>query len=254
MSAAPRVVIGAGRPNRLAALVCEWSIRRRCPQTEVIHTWSRPFLPELDSARHRDQWSEPCQWLPLTRRAGTLFSLCRVMTPEICGFSGQAIYLDSDTLVLGDIRELWDRPMAGALVLHAPQRSVLKLDCAALDRKEWTVGALLRARRPYHELVNLRYLPAARLRGAIPADWNSLDRLTPTTKLLHYTTMPTQPWVRPGHPHGELWFDHLAEALRDGAIDGALVEAEVRAQDLRRTWQAAVWPQPHVLEELGRRM
>jgi hypothetical protein len=52
-------------------------------------------------------------------------------------------------------------------------------------------------------------------------DWNTVDKMTPTMKLLHYSAVPTQPW----HPYksvkysphpvpecSELWFRYQAEA------------------------------------------
>jgi hypothetical protein len=71
--------------------------------------------------------------------------------------------------------------------------------------------------------------------------WNSLDELTPETRLLHYTKIKTQPWVYPGHPLGHLWSDEVKRMLADGTLDEDLVRTEVAAGHLR----------PSLLLELG---
>jgi len=252
----PRVVIGAGEPNRLAALVCEFTLLKHCPEVEVIHTYHRPFIPGLDNTLHRDRWDDPCQWVPTKHPLGTMFSLCRHMVPEICGFEGQAIYLDADMLLFDSIAKLWNMPMGMAKILRLKggQFSVIKMDCEGL--KDYTVHRLLvKDRYSYRDLMQGRYLPPQMVWARIPDVWNHTDRFVKgETKLLHYTRMQTQPWAIPGHKFGGLWFDALAEALKEGFLTMALVESQIKPQNIKTTWPAAVWPQAHVMEELKKRL
>jgi hypothetical protein len=63
--------------------------------------------------------------------------------------------------------------------------------------------------------------------------WNSLDELTPETRLLHYTKIKTQPWVYPGHPLGHLWSDEVKLMFADVTLEEELVRTEVAAGHLR---------------------
>jgi len=70
--------------------------------------------------------------------------------------------------------------------------------------------------------------------GALDAGWNSFDVREPSTKLLHYTGLHSQPWKFPGHPHGEVWFRYFFEALEAGAITETEVEDARRHFSVRR--------------------
>ncbi len=242
----PRVVIGAGRPNKLPALVCEYTIRKHCPDAEVVHTYDRPFLDGTSRRRHRDRWEEPCGWLDAGTPLGTMFSFARHMVPEICGHEGRAIYLDADMILFASVQELWDMPMGGAWVLRVPgQFAVAVLDCEALE--PYPIRRLLRE-FSLPALQQAKHLPRERVATSIPPQWNHTDRYAEGTKLLHYTNMRTQPWVEPGHRGGGQWFSALAEAVASGAISEETVREEVR--DGKAAWVAATWPQPHVLRAL----
>jgi hypothetical protein len=251
-SGSPRIVIGAGRPNRLPALVAEYTIKKHCPNAEVIHTWDKPFCKDgRNNKIVRDSWDDECNWVPTPDNypTGTLFSFCRVMVPEICGHEGRAIYIDADMILYGDVCELWDMPMGKAWVLRIPgQWSVCMFDCAAMA--PYTLRNLLAEGYKYSQLLQCKYLPSKRVSATIPTTWNHTDRFQAgKTKLLHYTYMPTQPWVKPGHRAGGKWFAQLKEAVEAGAISEDLVRGEIR--DGLDSWVAACWPQPHVLKEIG---
>lgn len=57
--------------------------------------------------------------LPLKRRGLTDFSFSRYTVPWLCNYEGHALFLDGDTLTMGDIAELpWDSPHAVSVVQH----------------------------------------------------------------------------------------------------------------------------------------
>jgi len=208
-----------------------------------------------DRTLHRDRWSGPIQWIGTNPPMGTMFSFARHMVPEICGFKGDAIYVDSDMLIFESMEQIMEIDMGQATVLGVQgshQNAVQRMDCAALLK--WTIGFLLRSNHSGNDLQRNAHLPKGAFQRRIPKGWNDLERRTPNTKLLHYTQMPTQPWVKPGHLHGDVWFEHLAEACASGFIGRGTVEEEIRTQDVRTTWPAAMYPQPHVLEELKVRL
>lgn len=229
VEAPARVFVGADPAQRLAARVLEWSLRRRASLSLSVTLVDDAGLPVP-----RDP----------ARRSRTGFSFGRFKIPALCGRRGRALYLDADMLALGDLRELWDRPLNGDLVLFAPQRpgrerarfSALLLDCGGLD---WDAAAIVerldRGELDYAQLLQeLALVPADRLRAGLPAEWNHAEHLEPEsrdpgTRLIHYTDMPTQPWVCPSNPHGELWYGALREALAEGFLGREELEQAIAA-------------------------
>jgi len=226
-----RVFVGAADEERLATRVLEYSIRK--------HASLSVELAPIDVAP-----------VPVPRDAGnqarTRFSFARFRIPELRGFAGRAVYLDSDMLVFRDIARLWTTPMDGAHALYAPappergrppQMSVMLLDCAAL---RWDVREIVRGldekRYAYHDLMReLCIVPRERVRMSLPAEWNSLEHYEHgRTCLLHYTDVPLQPWLAPGNPHAPLWYAALREALDEGFIAEPFVREEVARGHVHR--------------------
>jgi hypothetical protein len=80
-------------------------------------------------------------------------------------------------------------------------------------------------------------IPIARsIRACIDPAWNSLERYEEgVTALLHYTDMPTQPWVGADHPFGHLWVRDLIEAIERGFVTRDEVEEHVERGWVRPT-------------------
>lgn len=231
-----RVFVGSDRFQRAAGMerTLEHSIQSRTKRRVSIRfmtSGEQGFEVSIDGRERTwaighapgEAWSG--------RGWGTDFSAFRFAIPEMCGFQGRAIYLDADQIVLGDIGELWDLPQRGPwMCRHVPLTDVSVIDCAAFDRPDW----------PRIERMKLSGWGAGRyvdlllrlglVAGGVPAAWNTLDRepLTATTKLAHFTTVPTQPWrpyprthYSPINPQWEaLWrrehdAAHHARAARD---------------------------------------
>jgi Glycosyl transferase family 8 len=220
-----RVYVGSQEAQMLAVKVLEFSIRERTDaevQVYPLHE-SRVEFPLPQDPRNRPR---------------TPFSFQRFYIPALNGFKGRAIYLDSDMQVFRDIMELWTLPFDGADLLAArelgesgrrPQFSVMLLNCAEL---RWDlsdiVAALDRGELTYETLM-YEMAVARKIRAAIDPSWNSLERYVPEeTGLLHYTDMPTQPWVSTDNPHGFLWMRDLRRAVEQGFISRAYVEEHVR--------------------------
>lgn len=127
------------------------------------------------------------------------FTLTRFLPPERMGFQGQAVVIDPDIFVLGDLTELFDLGTAGKAIAACRKKdawdsSVMLLDCAKLGH--WKVGEWLKemeARRLDYDTVMTLKADIDDVRE-IPRVWNSLDELASGTKLLHTTGRLTQPW------------------------------------------------------------
>jgi Glycosyl transferase family 8 len=220
-----RVYVGSQQEQMLAVKVLEFSIRS--------HTKADVRVFPLHEA-HID--------FPMPRdpnnRPRTPFSFQRFYIPGLQGNRGRAIYLDSDMQVFQDILELWALPFEGADLLAArepgesgrkPQFSVMLLNCnelawslpdivASLDRGELTYETLM-----YDMAV------ARSIRASIDPSWNSLERYVEgETRLLHYTDMPTQPWVSIDNANGGLWVRDLIRAVDSGFLSRDYVEQHVR--------------------------
>jgi hypothetical protein len=225
-----RVFVGVERADLLAARVLEHSIKANTKHPVR-------FIPMLDV-------KVP---MPVKRRnrPRTGFSFCRFLIPELCRYEGRAIYLDSDMQVFGDIAELWNAPLGDHSVLcttqdtppaawknggpfhSGPQMSVLLLNCSKL---KWNIDEIVRGLDEedytYEQLMfDLCIVEREELGTHLPIEWNHLERFEPgTTKLLHYTVVPTQPWKNDDNSLLGRWMEGFESAVAAGAISLEEVE------------------------------
>lgn len=222
-----QVYVGTDRSQALAVDVLAYSIRRHTNRAVAVHSMLDLEIPEPKDIRQGQR---------------TGFSFARWAIPELASYRGRAIYVDADMQVFRDIYELWDVPMDGAkIAVLEPQRetgrnvhykanetSVMVLDCARCD---WSLQELvdgLDGRYTYDQMMSdLCFLDEADIARTIPADWNRLEHFTPETGLLHYTLMPTQPWVSARNPIGYLWIEEVRRMIRENALDIAQVQREI---------------------------
>ncbi len=219
-----RVFIGTDESQAIPARVLEYTIRKHASRpVEVYH------LDKIDVPMPRAPENQP----------RTAFSFKRFAIPMLCQYRGHAIYLDSDMIVFSDIAELWNTPMESCSVLctwqDAPpagwrdhaffqtgrQMSVLLLDCGKL---RWDPAEIVRGLDDelysYAQLMfDLCIVRPDEIASTLSSDWNALEYFEPgKTKLLHYTVVPTQPWLSNDNPLEHLWTRQFAEALAAGAI------------------------------------
>lgn len=246
LSAPIKVYVGSQEAQMLAVRVLEFSIRRHAS------------LPVEVFPLHHAQIEVPMP-RDVRNRPRTPFSFQRFYIPQLAGFHGRAIYLDSDMQVFQDIRGLWSLPFDGADLLAArdpgeggrkPQFSVMLLDCEALRwNLDEIVAALDRGELTYETLM-YEMAVARRVRAAIDPRWNSLERYQPgDTALLHYTDMNTQPWICPDNVLGYLWMRDLLAAVDQGVITRDEVESHV-AQGFVRP--SVLYQLDHRQEDAGR--
>lgn len=207
------------------------------------------------------------------------FTLTRFMSPELMDFKGKSIIIDPDIFsTYSDIWDLFTMDMGDNAALM--RRHNLKTDWGTsvmlLDNtkfEHWKikdlVDSLISKKADYRDWMALRKEKAKI--GILPEEWNSYDKLTADTKLLHNTLRVTQPW-RVGLPveyvpkkmkplfgfisrefihtlmgknpliHREhidqnqtdYFFGHLKKAMEDGIIDTDLVLNEIKLKHIRQ--------------------
>jgi hypothetical protein len=223
-----RVYVATMEEQMLPVKVLEYSIRKHASMsTEVIPMHASGI--EIRRPQARANWPR------------TPFSFQRFIIPELAGYRGRAIYLDSDMQVFSDIRELWTYEMGDNQLLSVapdadgerkPQYSVMLLDCAKLG---WHINDIVKSLDDgdftYEDLM-YRMNVAERQEPRIPVAWNSLERyIAGQTKLVHYTDMDTQPWIYARHPLGYIWVRDLLEA-----IDSGFIPREYVLQHVKNGW------------------
>lgn len=229
MDAPVRIYVASTASEALPVEVLEYSIKQHASATaSVIPLWGAGIsIPKPQAPKNQPR---------------TPFSFQRFLIPQVCGYEGRAIYLDSDMLVFKDIVNLWNRPFGEANVLAAysdsesgrkPQFSVMLMNCSQL---KWNIQQIVdqldSGALSYEQLMYDFSL--ARTSAVIEPEWNSLEIFKPgQTALLHYTDMNTQPWVSHLNPLGYLWVRSLRQAIQDGAISRSFVEDEVRKGHVR---------------------
>jgi hypothetical protein len=225
-----RVFVAATEKEMLPVRVLEYSIKKHTPMTVEVLPLCRAGL-EIPVPKSPEN------------AARTPFSFQRFLIPALTDFQGRGIYLDADMQVFRDFTNLWTRPLDDAEILtvgdtgdgsRRPQFSVMVLNC---DLLRWDIRAIVdgldRGRMTYEQLM-YDMAVATTIRTDLEREWNSLERYEEgKTALLHYTDMPTQPWVYADHPLGHLWVRDLLEAIDLGVIPLAFVEEEARKGHVR---------------------
>jgi len=175
------VFIGS-EPNQIRAeRVLQYSIEANTKE-QVDFVVMRNGLPGFDD------------W---TNHGPTGFTLFRFAVPHLMGFEGMAIYLDCDMLVLGDIAELATYYRPGKWCQHAdPQGDCVSvIDCSMFHDfpGQWPTIDELKSGKLRKWDVRGRLEPI--ISRTIPGEWNSMDKWSGIdTKLVHYTSLETQPW------------------------------------------------------------
>ncbi len=67
-----------------------------------------------------------------TTKWATPFSGFRWAVPEYCNYSGRAIYMDADVIVLSDLAKLWQHPIAGQTIVAAKTKADMTRLCTCI--------------------------------------------------------------------------------------------------------------------------
>ncbi len=125
--------------------------------------------------------------LPIKRQGLTQFTFSRYLVPWLCNYEGQALFIDSDMILLDDIAKLFDAATGAAVDVvqfvgkfQFERPSVMLFDCAQC--KDLT-PQLIENECPQ----DFSWAPSV---GALSEDWNHLVGYSlpnPNAKLIHYT-------------------------------------------------------------------
>jgi hypothetical protein len=183
--------------------VLEHSIRTRCSEPVDV-TW---MIATRDPASFWNGW-DMSRW-------ATPFSGFRWAVPMACGYSGRAIYMDSDLIVLGDLAELWRLDLSPGHVVAARDATrfcVALWDCDLARKHLPQLEALRQA--DGHNRASAYFRVRPQLVRSFGSAWNYLDSADrgPFGKIVHYTDLSTQPHLhhaierlkRAGMAH---WYD-----------------------------------------------
>lgn len=280
----PTVFVHTNDQQMLGALLAAHSFRKHSPHADRFEV----KLLRLEETPHLNR-REGRTYLRMGKQATwhnhdlQSFSPLRRMVPQLMGWQGRALVTDPDVFsVGGDVWELLSADLGGKALLcrNLPPSqgggegryatSVMALDCARLAHWRWDeeIDAMFEDRLDYKRWIQLADEDPA-LIGDLPEVWNSLDTLTPETKLLHTTERLTQPWKtglpvdfnlnfqglggrvrrwlrargllgaqRRYLPHPDpnqerFFFELLQDALAQGVVSEAFLRRAIATQDVR---------------------
>lgn len=224
-----RIFIGTDVSRLGAAEVLRQSIIETASMPVRVETMERVHIPQPKDVRQ-------------SQRTG--FSFARWAIPELCGYKGRAIYIDADMMVFTDIKELWQWPMGDATIAIVDGRdtsycadwakanknetSVMVLDCA---KAKWSLASLIEGLDGQYDyksmMTDLCFLREEDIARTVPRRWNSMDYWNETVSLLHYTNVPTQPWVTVGNPYGHVWVNNVKRLIAEKKISRAFISEQV---------------------------
>jgi lipopolysaccharide biosynthesis glycosyltransferase len=241
-----RVFIGSGEASLLERKVAIYSLKKHTQRKLEIYVFNgthnaielneqEPFLAPLS--------------LRLKYQNITEFSLYRFLIPQICNYQGKAIWIDSDTVCIADIAELFDTPLNGCNFLAKAEAynttsqnlwglSVMLIDCeqTRFDLETY-FDEIAQGLYTYTDFscMSPAFLAHHPFKiGQMDSQWNVFDYCDEQTKLIHYTNLTTQPWKYPHHPYGELWFEYFEEARKAGYITERDIELSLVRAYVRR--------------------
>ncbi len=126
------------------------------------------------------------------------FTLSRFMPPELMNYEGRSIVIDPDIFAVTDITPLMNTDLEGKTLGACKKHDSYDSSCMVMDNSKLThwkikdfLSALGKKQVDYIEISTLKIEPEIK---EISRDWNNLDTLTPTTKMIHMTNRITQPW------------------------------------------------------------
>src|SRR3989344_1236777 len=195
------VFVFTNRKQMIGAKVAKFALEkhRRDPASftvEIVEDEATPAFQNLAGTRYLFE-KRTNEWRIFSFDDLQSFTLTRFMPPAVMGYQGRASGIDPDIFALTDVTELFDLDLAGHAVAGCRKKdawdsSVILMDCEKL--RQWDIEKILAditiGTRSYMDIMTLKGEDVQE----IPRSWNSLDSLTPDTKMLHTTTRLTQPW------------------------------------------------------------
>lgn len=227
-----RIFVGCASGDDLESqAVLEYTLRLHASQPLEI-TWMQ---------QSRDPASPFHGWR--TETWSTPFSGFRWAVPELCGFEGRAIYMDSDCIVMADIAELWEQrlqPGKCVIAKGAEGRLCVSLWGCSSARAHMTPISVLKASPSSHQMMR-GIFANGKILQPFEGNWNCIDGqgyeslYNAHIKVIHYSAENAQPHLRYAVPRlaregRNHWFDGKIEkhwrpdliALFDKTLDEAI--------------------------------
>lgn len=225
-----KVFIGSGEASVIERKVLIYSILKNTSHDVDIYVMNgtHDSLEKNGESPVRIDMSLKAKYMNFTE-----FSNYRFLIPQLCNFEGRAIFMDSDTVCLGDLKELYFKEMGENDILARKESfpdgsetrwalSVMLMDCNRcrfdLDRyvleseqEKYSYGDFHTMSPDFQKYHSFNL-------GELESEWNEFDRYDDQTKIVHYTNLDTQPWKYAGHEYADLWFQYLKEARKAGFV------------------------------------
>jgi len=180
--------------------VLDWTLHKYASAPLEI-VWMK--LSRDPSSFWYSDWRNGKGWI--TKGWATPFSPFRWAIPEYCGFEGRAIYLDVDMWLMDDITKLWDIPFrSGVFAIAKNERTFCctLFDCAK-GRHFLPPVSRLRSEIGLYRTVRKKTFTPTTVQSFLPwGNWNCLDGEDyndlhdPDIKLIHCTSIPSQPQLK----------------------------------------------------------
>lgn len=159
--------------------------------------------------------------LPIKRRGLTEFTYSRFLVPWLCDFKGQAVFMDADMIVTGDIAELFTHLGGNSVAVMQQQErfewaSLMVFNCSAC--LQLTPEFIDDPKNPLFDLAWAKYI------GNLPYEWSHcVGYASPyhaeRAKLLHYTRgLPVWPETD-DTPEADKWFAEAEAATATCSYD-----------------------------------
>ena len=258
------VFIGSGEASLLERKVAIYSLHKHTKRKLDIYV----FNGTHNAIEQNDQEPFPAPLsLKLKYHNITEFSLYRYLIPQLCNYQGKAIYLDSDTICLADIGELFDTPLNGgdfgakkdayrSMESNLWALSVMLIDCARchfeLETYYEEIAQGLYSQKDFACMSSsfLKHHPYKI--SQLDPRWNVLDYADRSTKLIHYTNLHTQPWKHRDHLYGKLWFTYFDEAIAAGYVTPQDIDLSLARSYVRQDIMKGNSPSPLRLDYVKR--
>jgi len=221
-----KVFVGYDSQQHEAYKVCKYSILKHCKTAEIT---------SLDQQILRKQG---LYWRDADPLASTEFTYTRFLVPQLCNYSGWALYMDSDFLWLSSVEEVFnlkDLKYAVQVVKHEHKpKTTKKMNNklqAEYPRKNWSSLVLWNCGHAKNKLTaqqvnqwsaamlhQFKWLPDQAI-GQLPEQYNYLVGYSTTEpKAVHYTD--GGPWFEEYNntEYADNWRQYQQQLLADNKI------------------------------------
>nr|WP_317198896.1 glycosyltransferase [uncultured Psychrobacter sp.] len=176
-------------------MVLDYSIRKHTTNSVDI-VWMQlsrdPNSPWYSNPETGEGWN--------TVKWSTPFSGFRWAIPEYCDFSGRAIYMDADVVILDDLAKLWQHPITGKSIVAAKTKADMTRLCTCVwdcAKAQSTIPSIkeLKQDPDSHKKMMKLLKKNKRLIEPYQDSYNSVDGedlAIDDIRILHYSDMGTQ--------------------------------------------------------------